>query len=276
MNLDALPHTVLIIMAEFSVGSLIAVLIADGRAMVVPSFVKLSASIVVVGAALTLLAATNASGAELESYRLEGGLFTPLRGTFIAFLVLTLPYAWFALREERVRSLRAGALAAAAGFAGLGLLAYQVSPPAWSFAGTLLSLIAGTLALGLVSEAMILGHWYLVTPKLPGRPLVELTFLLLIALAVQGVLLIVNAAIPASEVPETGAALAGSLGSNPAFWLRVGVGLLFPIALAYMAWRSSVEQAMMSATGLLYIAVGCVFVGEVLGRGLLFATGAPV
>jgi hypothetical protein len=77
-------------------------------------------------------------------------------------------------------------------------------------------------------------------------------------------------------VPESTALLAGSLGSNPAFWLRVGVGLLFPLALAYMAWQSSNEHAMMSATGLLYIAVGAVLVGEVLARGLLFVTAAPV
>ena len=66
------------------------------------------------------------------------------------------------------------------------------------------------------------------------------------------------------------------ISSNPAFWLRVGVGLLFPLALSFMAWRSSLEYSMMSATGLLYIAVGAVFVGEVLARGLLFVTGAPV
>ena len=77
-------------------------------------------------------------------------------------------------------------------------------------------------------------------------------------------------------LPESTALLAGSLGSNPAFWLRIGVGLLFPLVLAFMAWRSSTEHSMMSATGLLYIAVGGVFVGEVLARGLLFVTGAPV
>ena len=276
MNLDALPHTVLLILAEFSVGSLIALLIADARGMVVASFVKLSASIVVIGAALTVLTAFNVSGADLEGYRLQDDLFGPVRGAFVAFLALTLPYAWFVLSEQRQRSLPIGALAAAAGVVGLGLLAYQVSPPTWGFVGPLLSLLVGALALGLVSEAMILGHWYLVWPKLPGRPLVELTFLLLAVLALQTPLLIINAAVPAGEAPETTALLAGSLGSNPAFWLRVGVGLLFPIALAYMAWQSSREHAMMSATGLLYIAVGAVFVGEVLGRGLLFVTGSPV
>src|SRR3972149_6907129 len=101
------------------------------------------------------------------------------------------------------------------------LIAYQVSPPTWGFAGMLLSVLAGALALGLVNEAMVLGHWYLVSPKLPGKPLQELTFLLLAVLLVQGALMIVNAAIPAREVPQSTALLAGSLGSNPAFWLRV-------------------------------------------------------
>jgi hypothetical protein len=63
---------------------------------------------------------------------------------------------------------------------------------------------------------------------------------------------------------------------NAAFWLRVGVGLLFPIALAVMAWRSSIERGMMSATGLLYIATGAVLAGEALARGLQLTTAIPM
>ena len=276
MNLDALPHTVLLILAEFSAGSLAAVLIADARGMVKAGFVKLSAAIIVIAAALALLSAFSVSSDDLAGYRLVAGLSGALRASFAVFLALTLLYTVFVWREERTRSLAFGLVAAAAGFAAVGLLAYQVSPPAWSFAGVLLSLLVGALALGLVSEAMLLGHWYLVSPKLPAQPLQELTLLLVAVIALQALLLIVNAAIPARETPESSAVLAGSLGSNPAFWLRVGVGLLFPLALSYMAWRSSLEHAMMSATGLLYIAVGAVIVGELLARGLLFVTGSPV
>ena len=276
MNLDALPQTVLLIMAEFSVGCLIAVLVADARGMVVASFVKLSGVLVVAGGALTVLAAVNTSGSDLSGYPLHDGLFGPIRGVFIAFLALAAVYALLVLRGRRALSLAAGGAAAAVGLAGLGLLAYQVSPPTWGFAGPLLSVLAGALALGFVTEAMVLGHWYLVSTKLPSRPLEELTFILVAALALQGALLIVNAAIPAREVPHSSALLAGSLASNPAFWLRIGVGLVFPLALAAMAWQSSKERAMMSATGLLYIAVGAVFVGELLARGILFVTAAPV
>lgn len=276
MNLDALPNTVLIIMVEFSVGTLIAALIADARGMVPAGFVKLSGVIVVAGVVLALLASVNVSGTELEEYRLRADMFGPIRGATIAFLVLSIMYAWAVLAGSRGPSFAWGGLALGAGLVTIGLLAWQVSAPAWSYAGVLLSFLAGALALGFVTEAMVLGHWYLVTPRLAGQPLQELTFLLLCLVVVQGVLMIVNASIPASEVPESSAVLAGSLGSNPAFWLRAGVGMAFPIALSYMSWRSSLENAMMSATGLLYIAVGAVFVGEVLARGLMFVTASPV
>jgi len=275
MDLDALPYTVLLILAEFSVGSLIALLFADARGMVPWSYVKLSAGIIGVGAVLMLLSALNIGEGDIPGYPLED-VFVPLRVCSAAFFAISVVYALLTFREDRVWSLRVGTLGAAAGLVTIGLLAYQVSPPTWSFAGTLLSLLVGTLALGFVSQAMILGHWYLVSPKLPGQPLVELTFVLSIVMAVQLAVVIVNAAIPVDEAPESSALLAGSLGSNPAFWLRMGVGLLFPLVLSVMAWRSASENAMMSATGLLYIAVGGVFVGEVLARGLLFVTGAPV
>jgi hypothetical protein len=276
MELEALPYTLLIIFAEFSAGSLIATLVADSRGMVVASFVKLSAVFVVAGAALALLAAFGASGSNVGDYNLREELSTAVTIVAGFSFVATLPYLFLVYRGERPLSLRIGTVAAAIGVGLLGLIAYQISPPAWSFFGVLLSVLIGAFVLGFANESMVLGHWYLVSPKLPGKPLQELTFLLLVFIALQFVIVVLNASIPVRDAPDSSAVLAGSLGSNPAFWLRVGVGLVFPLALAYMAWQSSREHAMMSATGLLYILVGAVFVGELLGRGILFVTGAPV
>jgi hypothetical protein len=109
-----------------------------------------------------------------------------------------------------------------------------------------------------------------------------MTLLLLAAIALQALLLIINVAIPVREAPDATAFLGSTdLGANPAFWLRIAIGLLFAAALASMAYVASKgypqnDMAMMSATGLLYIAVGAVLVGEVLARGLLFLTGVPV
>jgi hypothetical protein len=123
---------------------------------------------------------------------------------------------------------------------------------------------------------MIWGHWYLVKPSLEETPLNELTLIAVASLLAEITITALNAVVPVGEPFVSDALLAVDLASNPGFWLRVGIGLLFPAVLAYMAYKSSVERSMMSATGLLYIAVGAVLAGEALGRGLLFVTGAPV
>ena len=283
MNLDALPYTSYIVLLEFCVGSLLFCIFADWRGRVAPSFVKFSAGMVAVGAVVLVLnsLALNPSSAT-GGYQLDDGLAGWLKILSAVFLFSTLPYNLFVTKEDRRASMYSGLASLAAGLVLVGVTSYYVSLPTWGFAGALASLLAGSLAVGAVVLAMTLGHWYLVTPRLPREPLEELTLLLVAAIALQGVLLILNVAIPAREVPAATAFLGSkTLGSNPAFWLRIIIGLMFPAALGYMAWVSSKgypsnENAMMSATGLLYIAVGAVLVGEVLARGLLFLTGVPV
>ena len=277
MSVDALPYTVLILLAEFSVGCLLVLVAVDLRGLVVPSFVKLGAGIALAGAGLTLLTALQVeSVSDIDGFRVDSDLMGPMRALFAAFLATTLPYSFFAFRGDRPRSLRTGVIASGVGLAALVLTAYVFSLPTWGVAGPLLSLLAGSLALGGATVAMVWGHWYLVTPRLPKRPLEEMTIFLLVAVLLQAALVILNVALPARETPESTGALSSSLADNPAFWLRIGVGLIFPLVLAYMAWQSSAVRAMMSATGLLYIAVGAVLSGEALARGLLFVTGVPV
>ena len=283
MNLDALPYTSYIVLMEFSVGCMMVCLLAQARGRVAASFIKLCAAMAACGAAVMLL---NLMVLDPKSiiggYRLDDGVYGAVRAASIVFFLATLPYNWAALNEDRHLSMITGAGASIVGAALVAIVAWYVSLPAWSYAGTLLALGSGTLAVGSVVLAMTLGHWYLVTPRLPREPLAELTLLLVGAVLLQIALLILNVAIPAREVPEATAFLGSTtLGANPAFWLRIAIGLLFPAALGYMSYVSSKgypanENAMMSATGLLYIAVGAVLVGEVLARGLMFLTGAPV
>jgi hypothetical protein len=283
MNLDALPYTSFLVLVEFCVGSLIVCVFADWRGRVAASFVKFCAAMVSVAAGLLVL---NSLALDPRSavggYTLEDALLPWVKAGSVAFLLATLPYTWVVLQERKSASMYAGVAATAVGIALLALVSYYVSLPTWGFAGMLLSVAAGTLAVGLVVMAMTLGHWYLVTPRLPREPLEELTLLLLAVIVLQAVLLVINVAIPARETPDATAFVGGtSLGANPAFWLRISIGLIFPAALAWMSHVSSKgyprnEMAMMSATGLLYIAVGAVLVGEVLARGLLFLTGVPV
>ncbi len=283
MNLDALPYTSFIVLVEFSVGSLLVCLLAQWRGRVAASFVKLCAAMAATGAAVTVVNAFALDPqAIIGGFRLDEDLLPWVRIASVVFLVATLPYNWFVLRENRERALVTGTAAAAVGVAFVAVVSYYVSLPTWGYAGALLSIGAGTVAVGAVVLAMTLGHWYLVTPRLPREPLAELTLLLVGAVVLQTLLLVVNVLIPAREAPAATAFLGSTtLGANPAFWLRIAIGLLFPAALGYMSFASSRgypanENAMMSATGLLYIAVGAVLVGEVLARGLLFLTGVPV
>ena len=115
MNLDALPHTVLLILVEFSVGSLIAVLVIDARGMVPASYVKLSAGIIGVVAALMLWSALSVSGADLDGFRLESGLFGPIRAATAVFFALSLVYVVLTYRGDRERSLLVGGVGAVVG-----------------------------------------------------------------------------------------------------------------------------------------------------------------
>jgi hypothetical protein len=273
MSADALPLTLLIIFAEFTIGGLWVLWLADLRGAAAASFVKFGAGLVFVTAALTFwIAAKISVSSEVDGYPLDPSYMTPARVALAVVFALALPFALLTLAQARRPALVAGGLASAAGLAAIALLSQVFALPTWGYAGTLLSLIVGALVLGAVSMGMILGHWYLVTPRLPEQPLREMTFFLLLALGFQALLLIPSLALPRDSITTS---VDGPIATNPFFWMRVGGGLAFPAVLSYMAFDSSGVRAMQSATGLLYIAMALVLAGEVLAKGLLFATAVP-
>jgi hypothetical protein len=277
MNLAALPYTTFLLLLEFAVGCQAILLFAALRGDVSKGFLKMSAILVPLTALPALwITATFTGVTEVADYPLDESWLAPTRIALAVFAIASLVYNWFVWREQPGPAKPWGWATTLAGVAAIALAAAYVRLPTWGYPGALLSLLAGAVSLGAVSLGMILGHWYLVTPRLPEQPLNRLTLLLLAALAVQTVLVVINLAIPASYVPAAVENPEIGLAQNPVFWLRLGVGLIFPLALAYMAWQSSIIRSMMSATGLLYIAMGGVLAGEVLARGLLFTTARPL
>ncbi|MGD9935674.1 MAG: hypothetical protein AB7T37_18405, partial [Dehalococcoidia bacterium] len=111
---------------------------------------------------------------------------------------------------------------------------------------------------------------------LPAWPLRDLALILLGALVLQSLVLVLNLAVPVREVPSPENPVDVSIFANPALYLRIGVGLIFPLILAVLSLRTTQIRAMQSATGLLYICMGAVFAGEVLAKGLMFITAKPV
>ncbi|HVR42548.1 MAG TPA: hypothetical protein VMS56_03800 [Thermoanaerobaculia bacterium] len=194
-----------------------------------------------------------------------------------ASLVVAAGLLWLVLRYPKRPVYRLVWLLA--GIAGLAAPAlawhHAVLPlaPAWSAAGAW----SATALLGTVSQAMLLGHWYLVVRGMSIDPLLRLCRALLACSIVR--LAVVGGAI----------ALLGSAGwgrDTPLwelvvrqgifFWMRVGWGLLFPLALWPMIWGTARIRSTMAATGILYVAVVAVVIGEVLAIGLSSGARLPV
>ena len=142
-------------------------------------------------------------------------------------------------------------------------------------AALLVQLAIASGVTGGVFAAMILGHWYLVTPKLAEAPLILLARVLFGLVVVQVVLFwawVATGAGPADVAP-----FAALVGPWALFvWLRLVVGLVFPLIVSWAAVQTARSRSMESATGLLYINVGSIAAGTILAAGLYFGAGLLV
>ncbi|MEW5990757.1 MAG: hypothetical protein AB1736_05340 [Chloroflexota bacterium] len=163
---------------------------------------------------------------------------------------------------------------------GVGLLVLIAAALSWggSILGAALlfvQLVVLAAATGGVWAAMILGHWYLVTPKLPEAPLILFARVLTGVVAVQLVLFVAWVATGAG--PEGVAGLGALTGPWALFvWLRLIVGIVFPLVVSWAAIQTARTRSMESATGLLYINVGTIAAGTILAAGLYFGAGLLV
>ena len=169
--------------------------------------------------------------------------------------------------------LRGAAVVAGAATLAFGALAW--GDGSFGAANLLVQLAVVSAAIGGVFAAMVLGHWYLVTPKLPEQPLILLARVLLAVVAVQVVLFwawIATGAGPADVAP-----FSSLTGPWALFvWLRLIVGLIFPLVVCWASVQTARTRSMESATGLLYINVGSIAAGTILAAGLYFGAGLLV
>jgi hypothetical protein len=197
----------------------------------------------------------------------------PRRAALAVFGLVAGAYTVALARDRRAPILAATGLAAAGATLVAGALAWGGG--LLGAVPLLLQLAVLATATGGVFAAMILGHWYLVTPKLPEAPLILIARALLATVALQVVLFGVWVA--------TGAGPAGVspfgvlVGPWAMFvWLRLIVGLVFPLIVSWAAVKTARTRSMESATGLLYINVGSIAAGTILAAGLYFGAGLLV
>ncbi|MFZ0627061.1 MAG: hypothetical protein WAN34_11250 [Acidimicrobiia bacterium] len=160
----------------------------------------------------------------------------------VGLLLLALAMLW--ARNRRVAGLMQIAAAVA-----MGIQSVQLS--SW------IPVLSATLALGGVTGEMLLGHWYLIDPRLPRWALRSLAVLGITGLAIDTLVL------SAAGLPGGGATIA--------YFVLMGTSAIM-MGAVIAALRYPAYAGVMAATGLSYLAVlttlGGVFLGRVLVAGL--------
>jgi hypothetical protein len=126
--------------------------------------------------------------------------------------------------------------------------------------------VVGAVFLGLVTDAMLLGHWYLVQPGLSRDSIKELVRLIVVVWPFEIVVLLVPTGMISVLDGRIDDGYGGLLG-----WI-CAVSALTTLALALLARRALEEpyySAVMATTGLLYLAILTAFGTDVLARALL-------
>jgi hypothetical protein len=150
-------------------------------------------------------------------------------------------------------------------FAGLVVAGLNAGDPHWL---QLVRVLVGALFLGGVSDAMLLGHWYLTQPGLRRAPLLELVRIQLWIWPVEVVLLLIPKGMGSVLSGRIDDGYNGMLGW---FWVACAIttGVLYVVTR--IALKERYYSAVMAATGLLYLAILTAFGTDLVARALLAA-----
>ena len=197
--------------------------------------------------------------------------FAVERTLSFAFLVALTVYL-LGLRAQAWTSITRpiGTLVPLLGLASLWAAAQVAPSPQLHGLGTPLAVLAGAMALGSALVGLSLGHWYLVSPTLSVKPLIQVTFMCLGALVIQSILLPLLLFVPGPSRQGVQQLFSEYL---VFFGVRIVFGLLVPLIATIMAWRTARIRSLDSATGLLYIVAALILAGEISARTLFFLTG---
>jgi hypothetical protein len=130
----------------------------------------------------------------------------------------------------------------------------------------LLRTLVGAALLGAVTDAMLLGHWYLVQPGLPRRLLNEIVT----AVAWVWPVAVIALLLPTGMLSVwTGAVDDGWGGMLGWIWAACAVTTIVLVFVTKAALREREYSAVMAATGLLYLAILTAFGTDLIARAVL-------
>ncbi len=127
-----------------------------------------------------------------------------------------------------------------------------------------LFLFLSTLFVGVTIFSMLLGHYYLVVPKLSEKPLLYLHYLLWGIMALKMALSLLSYFSNSTDI---------NLWDNVFIWMRLLWGYLAIAILTYYSYRLSKMRSTQSATGVLYVVDFFMIVGELVSYYLYNSKG---
>jgi hypothetical protein len=139
------------------------------------------------------------------------------------------------------------------------------------------SFLFSALLLGGVTVGMLIGHWYLIDTGQTIEPFVRIFRFFFAALLAQTIFFVLlPALLYFFGAPETVGRLSDVWQSHSVLLVaRLLTTQVGSLVLSFMIWRTLKIPHTMAATGLFYIAMLGVFVGEILGRQILALTFLP-
>lgn len=126
--------------------------------------------------------------------------------------------------------------------------------------------LVGAAFLGAVTDAMLLGHWYLVQPGLPRRHLEELVSWVGRVWPLEVVTLLLPTGMLAVFAGEVDDGWGGQLGW---FWAVCAMTTILLVVVTRAALKERSYSAVMAATGLLYLAILTAFGTDLVARAVL-------
>lgn len=236
-------------------------------------FYKSTAGVLVVAAVLALWG-------QIDILPEQGGvrdvLGVLLLAVFTLFLVLYFVSLWGERGFLRARFFSSAILT---GLAGLMVASYGFSGPSLGPVEAVflpLSFVVSALLLGAVTVGMLIGHWYLIETGQSLDPFFRVFRFFVVMLVIQTGLEMIGTALLYLFGTAATEATVERLFSHHLVLLssRFLVAQAAPLALSWMIWKTLTDfKNTMAATGLFYIALLGVFVGELLSSHILVLAG---
>ena len=272
------PLSFLLLLQQLSLGGLFALAVTPFHE-IERGFYKSTTGVLAITAILALWGKANLLfKGDLQLGGTQATWETIIYALFVVLLLTYLLTLWGERTWLRARSFSFSLLL---GLVSIGLTSFSFHhAPFWSVETFIypVSFVLSALLLGTALVGMLIGHWYLIDTGQTLEPFFRVFKLFVIVLLTQTTFLLIAPAILYLLGTPSAVSGLGQLWQDHLLLLvmRVLVSQVGPLVLSYMIWQTLKIPNTMAATGLFYIVLLGVVVGEILARQLLALTALPL